>query len=91
MWFRYTKSETKRLATALREGNAVMVKDVMTAACALAPGWTAAACAVFIQAKWYMTMQPAIDAHARGKCFVLNIPFIAAGLTMNGTIVTCTR
>lgn len=91
VWFRYTKAETKRLADALRNGNAVFVKDMMTAACGFAPGWTAAACALFIQAKWYLTMQPALDAQSQGKCFVLNIPTIATGLTMNGTIVKCTR
>jgi hypothetical protein len=91
VWFRYTKAETKKLAVALQQGNAAMVKDVFTTACGLAPGWTAVACGLFIQAKWYLTMQPAIDANSRGQCFVLNIPTIATGLTINGTIVNCTR
>lgn len=91
VWTRYTKSETKSLATAVKSSNATMVKDMMTAACAFAPGWTGGACALFIQAKWYLTMQPAIDAAAKGKCFALNIPRFVPGVSMNGTIVSCTR
>lgn len=91
VWTRYTKAETRSLAGAIRRSNAAMVKDYMTAACAFAPGWTGAACGMFVQAKWYTVMQPALDAAARGKCFALNIPRFVPGVTMNGTIVTCTR
>lgn len=90
VWFRYSKAETKKIANALKNSNSYVVKDMLTAACGLVPGWTAGACAIIVQAKWYLTMQPAIDAAAKGKCIILNIPYFFGGATMNTSIVKCT-
>lgn len=90
-WTRYTKAETKNIANAIKNSNASMVKDVVTAACAFAPGWTGAACAVLVQARWHTLMQPAVNAAAQGKCFALNFPVFAPGVSAHGTIVNCTR
>lgn len=91
VWTRFTRAETKNIARDLQRNNAVMIKDLMTAACGFAPGWTAAACGVVVQAKWYLTFQPAIDAASQNKCFALNIPRFAPGISINGTVVNCTR
>lgn len=90
VWYRYSKAETKSIASGLQSSNATMIKDFIMTACAFA-GWGAPACAAYVQVKWYSTMQPAINAYKQGKCFALNIPYFVSGATMNGTIVNCTR